>query len=151
MGFGRVALGAALAVAATCAFAAAAVNVEPGNKGDGAGRAWVRTANVKGTSEKIDRGLKKVLFGWAEIPKAIGETTQESQNPIWGITGGTLMGASRAIPKTLSGSVDLVGIGIGGQEEGPVRSLPGRGAGMSQGAAGSAASTSASGADEPRR
>lgn len=125
MRLARAVLVSALVVNVTGTFVYAAVNVQPGNKSAG-GRAWVRTADVKGASEKIDRGLKKVLFGWIEIPKAIGETTQESRNPIWGITGGTLMGASRAIPKTLSGSVDLVGFGIGDRKKPPDSSARGR-------------------------
>ena len=60
---------------------AATSNVTVGQKGGGSSRPWVKSADVKGTSDKIERGVTRLLLGWTEIPKSIVSTTKESRNP----------------------------------------------------------------------
>jgi hypothetical protein len=71
---------------------------------------WVKHADVKGTSDKVDRGLRGLLFGWTAIPKSIIETTKESKNPFWGLTAGTWLGITKAVPKTVSGTGDMMSL-----------------------------------------
>ncbi len=99
-------------------------NVAVGNKGGGSTKAWVKTADVKGTSDKIDRGVRRLLLGWTEIPKSIVSTTKESRNPLWGITGGALKGIGKAFPKTVSGAADLIGVPIVNPTKTPISPAP---------------------------
>ena len=54
-----------------------------------------------------ERGFKNVLFGWTDIPCTIIQMTNETKNPLWGLTAGTLKGAGKAFPRTISGVVDV--------------------------------------------
>ena len=103
---------------------AATSNVTVGQKGGGSSRPWVKSADVKGTSDKIERGVTRLLLGWTEIPKSIVSTTKESRNPFWGITGGTLKGIGKPFPKPVSGASDLVGIPIVNPTNPPVSPAP---------------------------
>lgn len=102
----------------------AASNLSPASRDTSGSRPWVKHADIKGTSDKIDRGVRRLLFGWTEIPKAIVKTTNETGNPIWGITGGTAKGLAKAFPRTISGASDLIGVTIVNPDKPPVSPDP---------------------------
>lgn len=82
----------------------------------GQGRAFAdNTAETSPTQEsKKADWWKKVLFGWVEIPKSIVETTRESRNPLWGLTGGAVKGMAKAFPRTISGYSEAASLGASG-------------------------------------
>lgn len=70
---------------------------------------------------KAERGVKNILFGWTEIPKSIIQVTKDSKNPLWGITGGTLKGIGKAVPRTVSGAADVISFPMGDYDKMPVK------------------------------
>ena len=54
------------------------------------------------------QGAKNALLGWMEIPKSIVTVTNESKNPLTGLTRGTLKGIVKAFPKTISGMASAI-------------------------------------------
>lgn len=56
---------------------------------------------------KFWRGLANTGLGWWLIPKTIWETSQ-NENPLYGLTVGTLQGAGMAILRTAAGAVEVV-------------------------------------------
>ncbi len=89
----------------------AASNVTPATGGAKSERTpWVKHADVKGASDKVDRGLRGVLFCWTAIPKSIVDTTKETKNPILGLTVGTWTGLRKMLPKAASGAADLASL-----------------------------------------
>lgn len=67
-----------------------------------------KTAYRLSVGNKAARGTKNVLFGWTELPKSIVDTTQETNNPLLGITAGTFKGVLKAVARTVSGVADVV-------------------------------------------
>ena len=59
-------------------------------------------------AKNAGEGVKDLLFGWTDIPKSIAETTRDSGNPLWGLTGGTLKGVGKAFPRTVSGITEVL-------------------------------------------
>jgi putative exosortase-associated protein (TIGR04073 family) len=84
---------------------AATTNITPAR--GGAGMASTKSKVGVAACAKIERGLAKIAVAATEVPKAIIDTTKETKNPIWGLTGGALKGTSRAFPKAVSGAYDL--------------------------------------------
>lgn len=98
----RLALITILVTSISC-MAFADSNIAPARKGMGSGKSDLGVAAGK----RIERGVNNALLGWAEIPKSVVDTTRESKNPIWGLTGGVLKGIAKAFPKTVSGLFDV--------------------------------------------
>lgn len=54
------------------------------------------------------QGAKNALLGWTEIPKSVVSVTNESKNPLTGVTRGALQGIARAFSKTVSGIARMI-------------------------------------------
>lgn len=54
------------------------------------------------------RGAKDALLGWADIPKSVVDVTNESKNPLTGLTRGALKGIIKAFSKTVSGVASVL-------------------------------------------
>lgn len=61
----------------------------------------------------IMRGLSNVLFGWAEIPRAL--IYENVRLPIIGCVSGTMKGAFLGFWREVSGGVDLITFGTTGE------------------------------------
>lgn len=61
----------------------------------------------KQIGKRAERGVKKIMFGWTEIPKNVVTTTKENKNPFWGLMVGIPRGALKGIVKTASGVIDV--------------------------------------------
>ncbi|MBP7055956.1 MAG: hypothetical protein KBB52_03800 [Candidatus Omnitrophica bacterium] len=62
----------------------------------------------KTKEEEFSRGAKDAILGWTEIPKSVVQVTNESKNPLTGLTRGALKGITRAFSKTVSGIAHAV-------------------------------------------
>lgn len=86
-------------------------NFTPGNRVLSAGSA-VSSSNRDAVNNlpgmKAERGIKNILFGWTDIPRSILQVTRDSRNPIWGATAGAFKGIGKAVPRTVSGAVDVL-------------------------------------------
>jgi len=100
---------------------AGGTDVTPGNKLSGSEKITSTAAKEKGPGIKAERGIKNILFGWVEIPKSIIQVTRDSRNPIWGITGGTLKGVGKALPRTVSGISDVATAPFYSYDQAPVK------------------------------
>jgi len=69
-------------------------------------------ANKERVTAKINRGGEKIISSPLEIPKAIMQTTKES-NPVFGLLFGSIRGACNFVAKITSGVVDVVGCNVG--------------------------------------
>jgi len=67
--------------------------------------------------DKMTRGSKNVALGWTEIPKAITQTTKDTDNPFLGITIGLLKGVANAFARTTSGAVDVITLPAGSGDQ----------------------------------
>jgi len=70
---------------------------------------------------KFGSGIKNTLFGWMEIPESIQEVTNDTKNPLWGLTAGTLKGVGKALPRTVYGISNIVSFPIDNQSESTAR------------------------------
>jgi hypothetical protein len=70
---------------------------------------------------RSDGGVRKILLGWTEIPRCVAEVTRDSGNPLWGLACGTLKGAGRAIPITISGISETLSSGLCDSDRASVR------------------------------
>ncbi|HPM43629.1 MAG TPA: hypothetical protein PLV52_07340 [Candidatus Omnitrophota bacterium] len=62
----------------------------------------------KTKKEEFSQGAKDAILGWTEIPKSVVQVTNESKNPLTGLTRGALKGITRAFSKTVSGIAHAV-------------------------------------------
>jgi putative exosortase-associated protein (TIGR04073 family) len=60
------------------------------------------------SGKKLLRGVVNVITGWVELPKNIYDTSIETNNPIKGITYGSLKGLGMTIVRTGVGAYDVV-------------------------------------------
>ena len=77
-----------------------------------------------GAMNKAGRGLKNLCLGWTDIPLSIYQITNDTKNPMMGLTVGAWDGFKKAFPRTISGAVDLVTFPIPGYEKSPVSADP---------------------------
>ena len=77
-----------------------------------------------GAMEKAGRGLKNLCLGWTDIPLSIYNVTNDTKNPVIGLTAGTWDGFKKAFPRTISGAVDLVTFPIPDYKKSPVKPDP---------------------------
>ena len=80
-------------------------NIEPGNKK--AVKAPT-TAPQRLADLRFQKGIENLLFGWTDIPRSIADVSSETKNPLLGLTAGTLKGAGKAFPRTISGVAEIV-------------------------------------------
>lgn len=62
---------------------------------------------VEKIGKKLGRGIVNVATGWVELPKNIYDTSVETNNPLMGITYGTLKGVGMAVVRTGAGAYDV--------------------------------------------
>ncbi|UCH12287.1 MAG: exosortase system-associated protein, TIGR04073 family [Candidatus Omnitrophota bacterium] len=62
---------------------------------------------VEKMGKKLGRGLVNVVTGWIELPKNIYDTSVETNNPLMGITYGTLKGVGMTVVRTGAGAYDV--------------------------------------------
>jgi putative exosortase-associated protein (TIGR04073 family) len=113
----KIALVALMIFSLTSLSYADTTNIAPASKESGVSNA----TPSRGAGVKLERGVKNILFGWTEIPKAIIQVTKDSKNPIWGLTGGTLKGAGKAFPRTISGAADVISFPIADYDKTPIK------------------------------
>ena len=77
-----------------------------------------------GAMNKAGRGLKNLCLGWTDIPLSIYQVTNDTKNPVIGLTGGAWDGFKKAFPRTISGAVDLVTFPIPDYSKSPVKPDP---------------------------
>jgi putative exosortase-associated protein (TIGR04073 family) len=77
-----------------------------------------------GAMNKAGRGLKNLCLGWTDIPLSIYNVTNDSKNPVIGLTVGLWDGFKKAFPRTISGAVDLVTFPIPDYGKSPVKPDP---------------------------
>jgi len=63
---------------------------------------------VEKMGKKLLRGIANVATGWVELPKNIYDTSVETDNPLMGITYGTLKGIGMTVVRTGAGAYDVV-------------------------------------------
>lgn len=63
---------------------------------------------VEKIGKKLGRGIVNVATGWIELPKNIYDTSVETNNPLMGITYGTLKGIGMTVVRTGAGVYDAV-------------------------------------------
>ncbi|MFC1806960.1 exosortase system-associated protein, TIGR04073 family [Candidatus Omnitrophota bacterium] len=62
---------------------------------------------VEKMGKKLGRGIVNVATGWVELPKNIYDTSVETNNPLMGITYGTLKGVGMTVVRTGAGAYDV--------------------------------------------
>jgi len=62
---------------------------------------------IEKMGKKLGRGIVNVATGWVELPKNIYDTSVETNNPLMGITYGTLKGVGMTVVRTGAGAYDL--------------------------------------------
>jgi putative exosortase-associated protein (TIGR04073 family) len=62
---------------------------------------------IEKMGKKLGRGLVNVATGWIELPKNIYDTSVETNNPLLGITYGTLKGVGMTVVRTGAGAYDI--------------------------------------------
>lgn len=62
---------------------------------------------IEKMGKKLGRGLVNVATGWIELPKNIYDTSVETNNPLMGITYGTLKGVGMTVVRTGAGAYDV--------------------------------------------
>jgi len=63
---------------------------------------------IEKMGKKLGRGIVNVVTGWVELPKNIYDTSVETNNPLMGITYGTLKGVGMTVVRTGAGAYDVV-------------------------------------------
>ena len=63
---------------------------------------------VEKMGKKLGRGIVNIVTGWVELPKNIYDTSVETDNPLMGITYGTLKGLGMTVVRTGAGAYDTV-------------------------------------------
>ncbi|NQT95233.1 MAG: exosortase system-associated protein, TIGR04073 family [Candidatus Omnitrophica bacterium] len=61
---------------------------------------------VERMGKKLGRGIVNIATGWIELPKNIYDTSVETNNPLMGITYGTLKGLGMTVVRTGAGVYD---------------------------------------------
>lgn len=61
---------------------------------------------IEKMGKKLGRGIVNVATGWVELPKNIYDTSVETNNPLMGITYGTLKGVGMTVVRTGAGAYD---------------------------------------------
>jgi putative exosortase-associated protein (TIGR04073 family) len=62
---------------------------------------------VERMGKKLGRGIVNVATGWVELPKNIYDTSVETNNPLMGMTYGTLKGVGMTVVRTGAGAYDV--------------------------------------------
>jgi len=62
---------------------------------------------IEKIGKKLGRGIVNVATGWVELPKNIYDTSVETNNPLMGITYGTLKGIGMTVVRTGAGAYDV--------------------------------------------
>lgn len=76
----------------------------------------VLAQEAEGPGEKLVEGIEETATGWAEIPKEMAETSEET-NLIEGVTVGVVKGVGEAVIKTTTGAVKAATFYIPEEEE----------------------------------
>lgn len=63
---------------------------------------------IEKMGKKLGRGIVNVATGWVELPRNIYDTSVETNNPLMGITYGTLKGVGMTVVRTGAGAYDVV-------------------------------------------
>jgi putative exosortase-associated protein (TIGR04073 family) len=61
---------------------------------------------IEKMGKKLGRGIVNIATGWIELPKNIYDTSVEKNNPLMGITWGTLKGIGMTVVRTGAGAYD---------------------------------------------
>jgi len=61
---------------------------------------------IERMGKKLGRGIVNIATGWVELPKNIYDTSVETNNPLMGITYGTLKGVGMTVVRTGAGIYD---------------------------------------------
>ena len=62
---------------------------------------------IEKMGKKLGRGIVNVATGWVELPKNIYDTSVDTNNPLMGITYGTLKGVGMTVVRTGAGAYDV--------------------------------------------
>ncbi len=65
-------------------------------------------STIEKMGKKLGRGIVNIVTGWIELPKNIYDTSVETENPLMGITYGTLKGIGMTVVRTGAGAYDTV-------------------------------------------
>jgi putative exosortase-associated protein (TIGR04073 family) len=63
---------------------------------------------IEKMGKKLGRGIVNIATGWVELPKNIYDTSVDTNNPLMGITYGTLKGLGMTVVRTGAGAYDTV-------------------------------------------
>ncbi len=63
---------------------------------------------IEKMGKKLGRGIVNIVTGWVELPMNIYDTSVDTNNPLMGITYGTLKGVGMAVVRTGAGAYDTV-------------------------------------------
>jgi putative exosortase-associated protein (TIGR04073 family) len=63
---------------------------------------------IEKMGKKLGRGIVNVATGWVELPMNIYDTSVETNNPLMGMTYGTLKGIGMTVVRTGAGAYDVV-------------------------------------------
>jgi putative exosortase-associated protein (TIGR04073 family) len=63
---------------------------------------------IEKMGKKLGRGIVNIATGWVELPKNIYDTSVDTNNPLMGITYGTLKGLGMTVVRTGAGAFDTV-------------------------------------------
>jgi putative exosortase-associated protein (TIGR04073 family) len=63
---------------------------------------------IEKMGRKLGRGIVNIATGWVELPKNIYDTSVDTNNPLMGITYGTLKGLGMTVVRTGAGAYDTV-------------------------------------------
>jgi len=77
---------------------------------------FVIKTSAKDAGDKLAGGVKDTATGWAEVPKEMVKTSEET-NVIEGVTVGTVKGAGEAVTKTTKGAVKAATFYIPDEDE----------------------------------
>ena len=62
---------------------------------------------IEKMGKKLGRGIVNVATGWIELPKNIYDTSVETNNPLMGLTYGTVKGIGMTVVRTGAGAYDV--------------------------------------------
>ena len=65
-------------------------------------------STIEKMGKKLGRGIVNIATGWVELPKNIYDTSVETNNPLLGITYGTLKGLGMTVVRTGAGAYDTI-------------------------------------------
>ena len=63
---------------------------------------------IEKMGKKLGRGIVNIVTGWVELPMNIYDTSVTTNNPLMGITYGTIKGLGMAVVRTGAGAYDTV-------------------------------------------